>query len=122
MFRRRRPRPSGVSWGELHPVRQCEWVETESRVSLVVPRLGRGALARAFERWLRVRPYQVHLDDLGTYVWHRCDGSTAVTEIVSGLRDEFGDRAEPAEDRLVDFLKSLARGRFVSFAPYDRGH
>ncbi len=119
---RRRARPSRVSWGELHPRRQCEWVETDSRVTLVVPRLGRGALARALERWLRVRPYQVHLDDLGTYVWRRCDGSTRVAEIASGLRDEFGERVEPAERRLVDFLQSLARGRFVSLDPDNREH
>jgi hypothetical protein len=56
----------------------------------------------------------VHLDDVGTYVWSKCDGETRVAEIAEGLRDVFGQRVEPAEDRLVQFLSNLMRGRFVS--------
>jgi len=91
-----------------------EWKERDGRVTLFVPRLGRGRLARRVEGWLRVRPYQVHLDDVGSSVWRECDGNTPVQAIASRLRERFGDRIEPTEDRLVEFLRSLLRGRFVS--------
>ena len=104
----------GTSWGELVPQRRMEWTERDGRVTLFVPRLGRGTLARRVEAWLRVRPYQVHLDELGSSVWQSCDGRTPVRDIAGRLREHFGERVEPAEDRLVEFLKSLARGRFVS--------
>lgn len=116
MWRRRRP-PRGVSWGDLRPVRRAEWEETEGHVTLLVPRFGRNSLARWFERQTRTRPFKVHLDDVGTFVWRRCDGETRVAEIADGLREEFGERIEPAEDRLVRFLTNLVRGRFVAVDP-----
>jgi hypothetical protein len=56
----------------------------------------------------------VHLDDVGSFVWHRCDGATPVSEIASGLREKFSERIEPAEERLVEFLTSLLRARYLS--------
>lgn len=90
------------------------WEENEDRVTLLVPRYGRNAIARWLERQLRARPIKVHLDDVGTYVWRHCDGETRVDQIADGLREEFGERIEPAEDRLVRFLEHLLRGRFVA--------
>jgi hypothetical protein len=104
----------GVSWGALRPLRRAEWTERDGRVTLFVPRLGRGRVARRVEGWLGVRPYQVHLDELGSSVWRDCDGSTPVRAIAGRLRERFGERVEPAEDRLVEFLRGLLRGRFVS--------
>jgi len=106
--------PSGVSWGELLPLRHCQWEESEGRVTLIVPRLGRGSVARKLGRWFNPRPFKVHLDDVGSFVWRRCDGVTPVSEISSGLREEFSERAEPAEERLVEFLTSLLRARYLS--------
>jgi hypothetical protein len=113
MWRRRQP-GGGVSWGELRPRRCGKWEETEGHVTLLVPRYGRNALSRWFERRTRTKPFKVHLDDVGTFVWQRCDGETRVAEIAVGLREEFGERIEPAEDRLVQFLTNLVQGRFVS--------
>lgn len=105
---------TGVSWGELRPVRRAEWTERDGRVTLFVPRLGRGRLARRVESWLRFTPYEVHLDDVGSSVWHACDGDTPVHDMATRLRERFGDQVEPTEDRLVEFLRGLLRGRFVS--------
>jgi hypothetical protein len=113
-MRRRRRLPSGVSWGELLPLRHCEWEESEGRVTLLVPRLGRGLAARMLGRWFSPRPFRVHLDDVGSFVWHRCDGATPVSEIAGGLREEFSERIEPAEERLVEFLTSLLRAQYLS--------
>jgi len=111
---RRRPPTEGVSWGELRPGRCGKWEESEEQVTLLVPRYGRNSFSRWFERRMRTKPFKVHLDDVGTFVWQRCDGETRVAEIADGLREEFGERIEPAEDRLVEFLTDLVRGGFVS--------
>jgi len=86
-------------------------------VTLLVPRYGRNSFSRWFERRMRTQPFKVHLDDVGAFVWQRCDGETRVAEIADGLRQEFGERVEPAEDRLVQFLTNLVQGRFVSVDP-----
>ena len=121
MWRRRRHSPSSVSWGELRPLRGGEWEENEGRITLLVPRYGRSSFSVWLERQLRTQPSKVHLDDVGTFVWRKCDGETRVAEIAEGLRDEFGERIEPAEDRLVQFLTNLVRGRFVSVDPDSQG-
>ena len=113
MWQRKQP-TRDISWGDLRPLRRGEWEESQGHVTLLVPRYGRSSLAVWFERRTRTRPFKVHLDDVGTFVWRNCDGETRVAEIADGLRDEFGERIEPAEDRLVQFLTNLVRGRFVS--------
>ena len=116
MWRRRQP-SGGVSWGELRPLRCGTWEESEGQVTLLVPRYGRNSFSRWFERRMRTKPFKVHLDDVGAFVWQRCDGETRVAEIADGLREQFGERIEPAEDRLVRFLTNLVQGRFVSVDP-----
>ena len=118
---RRSPPASGISWGELRPLRCGKWEENEGNVTLLVPRYGRNSLSRWYERRSRTRPFKVHLDDVGTFVWQQCDGETRVAEIADGLRAEFGERIEPAEDRLVQFLTNLVQGRFVSVDPNREG-
>ena len=99
---------------ELRPSRVCAWEQDDRGVTLLPPRFGRGPVGRALERWLRPRPYRIRLDAVGTFVWNRCDGSRTVAEIAGQLRDEFGEKVEPAEDRLVSFLSTLLRERFAS--------
>ncbi|MFC1610336.1 PqqD family protein [Myxococcota bacterium] len=109
-----RKQKADQSWGELHPQRVCEWLEEEQQVALLVPRFGRSRVGRTLERWTRASPYRVHLDEIGTFVWRRCDGQTRVSDIAGAMQEEFGDEIEPVEERLVQFLQQLLRGRFVS--------
>jgi len=78
-----------------------------------MPRLGLGRIARKIESLFRGRPYRVHLDAVGSFVWLRLDGEATVAEIADAMHREFGDKVEPVEDRLVNFLRTLERGRFV---------
>jgi hypothetical protein len=106
-----------VSWAELRPRRRCDWVEEEGRVVLLQPRYGQGRLGRWLERRLGKQPIRVRLDEVGTFVWRRCDGSRPVAGIAEELRVEFGEAIEPAAERLVSFLGSLRRNRFVDLSP-----
>jgi hypothetical protein len=101
------------SWDHLAPVQVIEWEEVDGLVHLLVPRFGRGRIAARLQRFLRQAPYRVHLDDVGSFIWKRCDGRTRVDEIGRALRQEFGDRVDPVEKRLVVFIGSLMRGKFV---------
>ncbi len=57
--------------------------------------------------------YRVNLDEIGTWIWLRCDGQHTVEQLAKGLKDEFGDRVEPVHERLTLFLRQLVRGRFI---------
>jgi hypothetical protein len=106
----------GSSWGDLRPCQTCAWEEEEDRVVLLRPRFGSGRLGRWLERRLRKKPLRLRLDEVGTFVWRRCDGDRLVSSISEELREEFGERIEPAEERLVLFLSSLLRNGCVSVA------
>jgi hypothetical protein len=82
-------------------------------VVLLRPRFGRGWLGRRLQAAFRPRPYRVLLDDVGSFVWRMCDGEAPVETIAAAMKERFGEEVEPVEDRLVTFLKSLLRGRFV---------
>jgi hypothetical protein len=109
----RRSQANQVSWSEVRPDRSCEWEEGEKGVTLLVPRLGRSRIARRIEHLVRGKPYRVHLDAVGSFVWRHLDGAATVREIADAMHREFGEKVEPVEDRLVTFLRTLERGRFV---------
>lgn len=83
------------------------------RIVLLRPRFLRGPLAW----WLQPilpHPYlKVHLDEVGSFVWQRCDGRTTVAEIAEAMEAEFGARVSPAIDRLAVFLRQLERGKLI---------
>lgn len=110
----------GPDWGELRPQRRCGWEEREARVSLLAPRFGSGRLGQWIERRFSPRPYRLHLDAFGAFVWLRLDGYRTVAQIAQEMRTEFGEDAEPVAERLTLFLRELRRGRFIQI-PDDGG-
>ncbi len=80
---------------------------------LLVPRFGRGRLARWLARWWPLAPYRLCLDEIGSFAWRRSDGRATLREIGEALRDRFGERVEPLGPRLATFFARLERGRFV---------
>ena len=114
MFSSKQTRIPAVNWGVLQPSRTCRWEESGEQVTLLVPRFGEGIIGRSLDRLFHPKPYRANLDAIGTFVWRHCDGERSVAEIAQAMRSEFGEKADPVEDRLVQFLQYLERGRFVS--------
>lgn len=55
----------------------------------------------------------LELDEIGSYVWENCDGEKNVYEISIGLKNHFGNRVEPAIDRLVQYIKILKNNSLI---------
>ena len=103
------------TWDQLRPTRASEWLEADDgKIDILVPPYGTGRIAKKLQSWFKASCHKVHLDELGTFVWRRCDGATQVSDIASAMHEHFGDSAEPVEDRLVLFLQQLVRSRFLS--------
>ena len=94
--------------------RVLEWEDgPENRAVLLVPRFRKGFLAKWLQPKLK-RPYmRVKLDDVGSFVWRKCDGQTNYATLVDRMRQQFGEKIEPAEDRLQRFLTTLYKSNFV---------
>lgn len=56
---------------------------------------------------------QIHLDEMGNFVWPLIDGTRTVYEIAELVKAEFGDKAEPLYDRLVQYIRNLEAYGFV---------
>ncbi len=104
----------------IRPVRLAEWVEEDERVVLVRPAPTSRGLRRvtdAVSYWLS--PRRVRLDELGSFAWRLLDGRHTVREAVDALRERFGEAAEPAEERLGVFVRTLRHQGFLAYPEWD---
>jgi len=74
--------------------------------------------------WVRMLSKVLHvplrrkivLDEVGSFVWQQCDGSTTVRELVSRFAQRFKLSRREAEVSLTAYLKILSKRRLVGFA------
>ncbi len=111
--------PEGSNLLEMSPVRTADWREDGGRVVVEIPTPSRPW--RAPVAWLRSKmsTKRVRLDDIGSLAWTLLDGRRNVGEVAVALRERFGERVEPAEERLGMLLLSLHRGRMIGYPGYD---
>jgi hypothetical protein len=63
---------------------------------------------------------RLRLDAMGSFAWKRLDGHRTVNEITEAMRREFGESAEPVDERVELFLDLLYREELMVFrAPSD---
>lgn len=92
--------------------------DEDTQLILVVPRTG--WLERLSIRWLgQPEAIRVRLDELGSFVLSRCDGTRTVQELADALEQAFGQKAEPVLPRLVQFLKILDANGWIQMIPPD---
>jgi len=110
----------GVNLLGLAPVRFAKWEEVEGKVILLRPRPTtrgpRGLLDRFFHRMSANR---IRLDEFGSFAWIRLDGSRTVGQVVELMREEFGDRVDPAEERLSHLIWLLRREELLGYPGWD---
>jgi len=110
-FRRRRRNAADLL--ALVPRRKYEHELTdEGKVVVIIPKFRRPPFNRLMRR-MKAPNIRVKLDEIGTFVWLHADGVRSVGDIAQALRDEFGDTAEPAEERVHLFFQQLHRGGMV---------
>jgi hypothetical protein len=100
----------------LTPQRVAKSSDVAGRVVIERPRPS----GRGLEVWLRRVRYvwtakRLRLDALGSSTWRLADGRLTVAEIAEALRGEFGETAEPAEERVARFLSHLHRDELLVF-------
>jgi hypothetical protein len=103
----------------LAPFKTAGWSEDAGQVVLEIPAPSRpwwSPLA-----WLSSnRPgRRVRLDEIGSLAWTLLDGRRTVGEVANALRERFGERVEPAEERLGTLVRALHRGALVGYSGQD---
>ena len=57
---------------------------------------------------------QIHLDEMGNFIWPLIDGNHSVYDISELVKEKFGEKAEPLYERLVQYFKVLESYNFVT--------
>lgn len=58
---------------------------------------------------------QIHLDDMGNFIWPLMDGKCDILEISARIKEEYGEKAEPLYNRVVQYFRTLVSYGFVEF-------
>lgn len=82
---------------------------------LLVPRFRKGPLKKWLQPKLKEPYMKVKLDEIGTFIWERCDRKNTIQDIAKSLENEFGDRIKPVEPRLRQFFTTLYKSQFVRY-------
>ena len=61
----------------------------------------------------RPRVSQIHLDEMGNFIWPLIDGNKTICELAQYVKQEFGERADPLYPRLAQYFKTLESYGFV---------
>lgn len=55
----------------------------------------------------------IHLDEMGNFIWPLMDGKRTVYDISQLVKEEFGEKAEPLYNRLVQYVRNLESYGFI---------
>jgi hypothetical protein len=116
LFQRKKKELVNVNYLELTPTCLYEHVlEGNGNVSVLIPRFTNKILVRILSPRLKSPFVKAKFDEFGSHVWLEIDGNKKVSDISAALRQKFGERIEPVEERLTKFLTQLYNYKFVSF-------
>ena len=99
----------------LRPRRAVEWEHTaDGRTALIVPRFRARLLARFLLPRLKRPDFRVRLDEIGSHVWDRCDGTATVLDLAASVWQTFGGDRDGIDERVSAFVLGLARDGYVT--------
>ncbi len=87
-------------------------IDEEGKVTILVENTGIfNSLAQKLLKKPRVS--QVHLDAMGNFIWPLINGENTVYDIAICVKEEFGEKAEPLYNRLIQYLKTMEDYGFI---------
>lgn len=102
---------------EKIPVRveAIKWSQNEKgEVTLEIENKG-WANRIAQKLFKRPKVTQVHLDEMGNFIWPLIDGEKNIIVLGELVEKEFGEKANPLYERLARYFQILESYRFITF-------
>ncbi len=102
---------------EKIPIRKegLEWsADEEGKVTLYIK--NEGLMNRIAQKlFKKPKVSQVHLDEIGNYVWPILDGEKDIIALGELVKAEFGEKAEPLYERLARYFQILESYNFIEW-------
>lgn len=95
-----------------------EFNEEGGKIVLLIPRFKHITFLNWFIPQSKSKYFKIHLDDLGSQVWHLLDGKRTVHDVCTHLKEYLINSEKPStqvEERVTKFLSNLYRNNFISF-------
>ncbi|MBR6572570.1 MAG: PqqD family protein [Clostridia bacterium] len=91
---------------------QLKWSEENGAVTLELE--NKGIMNRIFQFLLRKPKISyIHLEEIGSFVWPLLDGEKTIEELGVLVKENFGEKAEPIYERLIQYFKILESHKFI---------
>ncbi len=100
----------------LCPLWNRKWEQLDGGLAVIlVPKFKSHKLGNWLMQRMAKPNYRIKLDDVGSFVWSRCDGATDIAEIGKSLHEHFGNQVEPVQERLATFFQTLERSKAITW-------
>ncbi len=97
---------------ELYPFRKCEY-EYANDLVVVLFKKKPTFIEKIFFRKMIDKPYKIDLDEVGSFIWELCDGKNDLSDILQKVKNNFGDKVNPAEERVLNFIKQMNNTKLI---------
>ena len=98
---------------EYIPVHKCDFTETDGIVTVLYFRENKSFLDRFLFRKLSDKPSKIDFDRTGSVVWKLINGRDNISSIIENAKIKFGNEVEPAEQRVIIFIRKLAGTKLI---------
>lgn len=89
--------------------------DEEGNVTIYIE--NRGPFNRVAQKLLKKpKVSQLHLEEMGNFIWPLIDGEKSVFDIGQLVKEHFGEDAEPLYPRLAKYIKTLEDYGFIERA------
>ncbi len=97
----------------LYPIRLCDYEISEETIVILYIDKNPSFIEKLFFRKNLNKPFKIDLDEIGSFIYPLCDGARSVEEIIKMGKEKFAEKIEPAENRVVQFIKQLHSKKLV---------
>lgn len=88
--------------------------ETDEQGVVTIFIENKGVFNRIAQKYFnRPKVSQIHLEEMGSFIWPLIDGERSVMLIGELVKEHFGDIAEPLYPRLVEYFQMLERNELI---------
>lgn len=118
-FFQRRKILKKANYLDLTPVRMMEFETLENgKIDILMPRFKHHILKRALQPHWKKEFIRIHLDEIGSAIWTRIDGTSNVNDLCNRLQESYHEKLHPYEEsekRVTQFLSLLYQERYITF-------
>jgi hypothetical protein len=100
-------------WLSLYVIRQFDFEMDGNNQAVVLVPHSDSWLTRKLLPKPRNPNQKVHLDEIGTFIWLKMDGTRTLKEICVAVQEKFGIKVESCQERTVLFAQQMFKQNFI---------